>query len=64
MPKVTPTSSRKADHIHINLREDVRSAIQTGLERFRFIHQALPEIDLDSIDLCQNLLVEPYKPPS
>jgi isopentenyl-diphosphate Delta-isomerase len=55
MPKVTPTSSRKADHIHINLREDVRSAIQTGLERFRFIHQALPEIDLDSIDLCQNL---------
>jgi isopentenyl-diphosphate Delta-isomerase len=55
MPKVTPTSSRKADHIHINLREDVRSAIKTGLERFRFIHQALPELDLNSIDLSQEL---------
>jgi isopentenyl-diphosphate Delta-isomerase len=55
MPKVTPTSSRKADHIHINLREDVRSAIRTGLERFRFIHQALPELDLNSIDLSQEL---------
>jgi isopentenyl-diphosphate Delta-isomerase len=56
MPKVTPISSRKADHIHINLDEDVRSAIQTGLERYRFIHQALPELDLDSINLHQELL--------
>lgn len=43
--------SRKSDHIRINLEEDVRSGITTGLDRYRFIHQALPELNLDSIDL-------------
>jgi isopentenyl-diphosphate delta-isomerase len=50
MTKVTPTSSRKTDHIRINLEEDVRSGLTTGLERYRFIHQALPELDLDKVD--------------
>lgn len=44
-------SSRKSDHIRINLDEDVRSGLTTGLERYRFIHRALPEIDLDAVDL-------------
>jgi len=51
MAKVTQTGSRKSDHIRINLEEDVRSGLTTGLERFRFIHQALPEIDLEAVDL-------------
>ncbi len=51
MPKVTPTSARKADHIRINLDEDVRSGLTTGLERFHFIHQALPELNLEEVDL-------------
>lgn len=55
MPKVTATSSRKADHIRINLEEDVRSSLSTGLERYRFTHQALPELDLEAIDLTQKL---------
>lgn len=42
---------RKAEHIRINLEEDVRSAITSGLEKYRFIHQALPEIDLAEVDL-------------
>ncbi len=50
MLKVTPTSSRKADHIRINLQEDVRSSLSTGLERYRFTHQALPEINLADVD--------------
>ena len=50
MPKVTPIGTRKADHIRINLEEDVRSGLTTGLERFRFIHQALPELDLEAVD--------------
>jgi isopentenyl-diphosphate delta-isomerase len=49
MEKVTPIGSRKADHIRINLEEDVRSALTTGLERYRFIHQALPELDLEEV---------------
>jgi isopentenyl-diphosphate delta-isomerase len=51
MTKVTQTGSRKADHIRINLEEDVRSGLTTGLERFRFMHEALPELDLETIDL-------------
>lgn len=50
MGKVTQTSSRKADHIRINLEEDVRSGLTTGLERLRFIHQPLPDLDLEEID--------------
>ncbi len=55
MTKVTQTSSRKADHIRINLEEDVASALSSGLERFQFIHQALPEINLEDIDLSLDL---------
>ena len=52
MPKKqTPISRRKADHIRINLEEDVRSGITTGLEDYHFTHQALPELDLDSVNL-------------
>lgn len=49
MLKVTPISQRKADHIQINLDENVRSGLTTGLERYRFVHQALPELDLNRI---------------
>ena len=51
MSKVTPIEARKADHIRINLEEDVRSGLTTGLERYHFIHQALPELDLEAVDL-------------
>jgi isopentenyl-diphosphate delta-isomerase len=42
---------RKADHIRINLEENVQfPRLATGLERFRFMHCALPELDLDEVD--------------
>jgi isopentenyl-diphosphate delta-isomerase len=53
MTEVTPIGSRKSDHIRINLEEDVRSGLTNGLERYRFIHRALPELDLEDIDLSQ-----------
>jgi isopentenyl-diphosphate delta-isomerase len=55
MAKVTQTSSRKADHIRINLTEDVHSGLTTGLERYHFVHQALPELNLEDVNLCSNL---------
>jgi len=60
MPDHIPTnpaniSNRKADHIRINLEEDVQSSMTTGLEKYRFIHEALPEIDLDQVDLTQEI---------
>lgn len=43
--------NRKADHIRICLEEDVSGqGITSGLEHYRFVHQALPEIDLRSVD--------------
>ncbi|MEP7357472.1 MAG: type 2 isopentenyl-diphosphate Delta-isomerase [Anaerolineales bacterium] len=50
MTEVTGTAARKADHIRINLEEDVRSGLTTGLERYHFVHQALPELDLKAVD--------------
>ena len=50
MTKVTTTSSRKMDHIRINLEEDVGSGISTGLEKLRLPHRALPEISLAEVD--------------
>ena len=55
MKKVTQISARKSDHIRINLEEDVRSTLTTGLEHYRFRHQALPEINLEDVDLSLSL---------
>jgi len=55
MPKVAPIDQRKADHIKINLEKDVRSALTTGLENYRFVHEALPELDLNRVDTSLSL---------
>ena len=55
MTKVTQTGSRKFDHIRINLEKDVRSSLTTGLERYQFIHRALPERNLEDVDLGLSL---------
>jgi len=63
MAKVTQISTRKSDHIRINLEEDVRSKLTSGLERFRFIHQALPELNLEEVDLNLDLFGRRLKAP-
>jgi len=48
---------RKGDHIRINLEQDVRfPSLTTGLEQYRFMHVALPELDLESIDTSSMFL--------
>lgn len=43
---------RKADHIRINVTEDVQFPnLTTGLEQYRLVHQALPELDLEEVQL-------------
>lgn len=45
------TSTRKDDHIRINLEEDVSfDRLTTGFERYQFAHQTLPECDLVEVD--------------
>jgi isopentenyl-diphosphate delta-isomerase len=63
MEEVTHISSRKTDHIRINLEEDVHSGLTTGLEYYRFVHQALPEINLEEVDLSQHLFKRHVKAP-
>jgi isopentenyl-diphosphate delta-isomerase len=55
MTKVAPIDQRKSDHIKINLEQDVRSALTTGLESYRFVHEALPELDLNRVDTTLSL---------
>ncbi len=54
---------RKADHIRINLDKDVGSNLTTGLEHYRFVHQALPELDLDEVDVATTLLGKRLRAP-
>src|SRR5512134_2002051 len=58
MSKVAPIDQRKADHIKINLEKDVRSTLTTGLEKYHFVHEALPELDLDRIDTSLSLFAK------
>lgn len=58
------TQSRKADHLRVCLEEDVQSRqISTGLERYRFTHCCLPELNLTDIDLTCRFLGKPLKAP-
>lgn len=48
---------RKADHIRINLEENVQfPTLTNGFERYRLVHQALPELNLLEIDTSVSLL--------
>lgn len=58
------TQSRKADHIRICL--DDRSQCQTattGLERYRFTHSALPNLNYSDLDLRTEFLDKPLGAP-
>ena len=63
MAKVTRTSARKSDHIRINLEQDVRSKLTNGLERYFFLHNALPELNLEEVDLSVQVFGKKLKAP-
>jgi isopentenyl-diphosphate delta-isomerase len=54
---------RKADHLRICLTKDVRSGITNGLEKYRFTHQALPEMDFQDISTEVSFLNKRLKLP-
>jgi len=44
-------ASRKADHVRINLEEDVAAkGVASGFDDYEFLHCALPELNLDQVD--------------
>src|ERR687885_171773 len=51
------TQTRKADHIRICLDEDVQfHSVTNGLERYRFTHCCLPELNRSEIDITTTFL--------
>lgn len=55
---------RKAQHIELVLNEKVTGDnISTGLEKYRFLHNALPEIDFDEITLDTPFLGKKLRTP-
>jgi isopentenyl-diphosphate delta-isomerase len=64
MPDDTILRNRKVEHLRINLEENVQfSELKNGFERYRFIHQALPEIALGDIDLSLNFFGRKLRAP-
>jgi len=48
---------RKADHVRINLEQNVQfPRLTTSLEDYRFVHLALPDLDLNRINTATELL--------
>ena len=55
---------RKADHIRINIEEDVYfRRLTTGFEEYFFMHEALPDIDLDGVDTSSAIFGQTLKTP-
>src|SRR5687768_10780263 len=62
--KLTTTQKRKKEHLEICLdTQAVTGPLGTGLGRYRFVHNALPELDLDQIDLGVTFLGKRLKAP-
>ncbi len=49
-------AERKNDHIALCLREDVRSKASCGFEKYRLIHNALPEADFETFPIRTDFL--------
>lgn len=56
-------AERKGDHLRICLEEDVRSGLTNGLERYRLVHRALPEMALSDVDLTTEFLGHTLRAP-
>lgn len=54
---------RKDDHLRICLEENVDSEQPTGLQRYRLEYDALPEVDLEDVDLSVEVLGKKLRAP-
>lgn len=61
---LTKTQARKKEHLEICLdTESVSGHSSTGLDRYRFVHNALPELDLDEINVETTFLGKKLRAP-
>src|ERR1041384_8283102 len=59
---LSPTQRRKQEHLELCLDPSVEGS-GTGFDRYAFVHNALPETDLDEIDLSTTFLGKRLKAP-
>ncbi|MEK7340772.1 MAG: type 2 isopentenyl-diphosphate Delta-isomerase [Candidatus Binatota bacterium] len=61
---LTATQQRKKEHLELCLDgQTVTGTFGTGLDRYSFLHNALPEVDIDEIDLRASFLGKQLKAP-
>ena len=54
---LTKTQLRKKEHLELCLdTKSVTNSSGTGLDRYRFLHNALPELDIEELDLSAEFL--------
>jgi isopentenyl-diphosphate delta-isomerase len=54
---LTKTQQRKKEHLELCLdTQPLTSSSGTGLDRYRFVHNALPDLDIDELDLSTEFL--------
>lgn len=56
-------SNRKDDHLRLCFENEVLSSVSTGLDDYRFVHNALPEIDFAEISTATRFLGRDIKFP-
>jgi isopentenyl-diphosphate delta-isomerase len=56
-------SERKLQHLRLSLEASVQSTRGAGFDRLAFTNEALPELDLDAIDLRSTFLKHPLRLP-
>ena len=61
---LTATQKRKQEHLELCLdAKSVTGPSGTGLDGYYFVHNALPELDIDEIDLSATFLGKPLRAP-
>src|SRR5512142_3388335 len=61
---LTKTQQRKKEHLELCLdTRNVTDRSATGFERYRFVHNALPELDFDELDTSTTFLGKPLRAP-
>jgi isopentenyl-diphosphate Delta-isomerase len=64
MPDSSSTELRKVDHIRIVLGEDVAAkGISSGFAAYRFVHEALPDLDIHELNLETTFLGKRMRAP-
>src|SRR6202171_4824935 len=60
---VSKIAQRKLEHLRLSLEASLQSTRSAAFSRYAFSHEALPELDLDAIDLTTSFLGKPLKLP-